>query len=268
MKKQIIIGFYFFVFVVNLQASELIEVNQSSLDQIKSMEYETYDSGYAEWQASDIELFLSEDENFSVGVWKAKAGQEVMDSPYPYNTWMLIKEGEIETVNSSGEKNIFRKDEGFMTPKGWTGTFSITKDLVIIYIYDGLGQTENDKLMDLNKVARNIYNNESIFKTLSTKEFSSVNKDQLRAKEALSFTNKDESFQIGLWEAKEGEVPALWNYDEFMYVLKGGIEMTDSSGSTLVIGPNEGVVVPTGWEGVFSVPETVVKIWVIYDTSN
>ena len=65
------------------------------------MEYETYDSGYAEWQASDIELFLSEDENFSVGVWKAKAGQEVMDSPYPYNTWMLIKEGEIETINSS-----------------------------------------------------------------------------------------------------------------------------------------------------------------------
>ena len=44
--------------------------------------------------------------------------------------------------------------------------------------------------------------------------------------------------------------------------------MTESSGSTLVIGPNEGVVVPTGWEGVFSVPETVVKIWVIYDTSN
>ena len=162
MKKQII-GFYFLVFVVNLHASELIEVNQSSLDQIKSMEYEAYDSGYAEWQASDIELFLSEDENFSVGVWKAKAGQEVMDSPYPYNTWMLIKEGEIETVNSSGEKNIFRKDEGFMTPKGWTGIFSITKDLVIIYIYDGLTQTENDESMDLNKVAGIIYNNESIF---------------------------------------------------------------------------------------------------------
>ena len=264
MKKQII-GFYFLVFVVNLHASELIEVNQSSLDQIKSMEYETYDSGYAEWQASDIELFLSEDENFSVGVWKAKAGQEVMDSPYPYNTWMLIKEGEIETVNSSGEKNIFRKDEGFMTPKGWTGTFSITKDLVIIYIYDGLDQTENDKLMDLNKVARNIYNNESIFKTLSTKEYSSENEDQLRAKEALSFTNKDESFQIGTWSALAGNVPAKWPYDEFMYVLKGSIEMTDANGKVLVINPNEGVVVPKDWEGVFSVLETVVKIWVIYD---
>ena len=104
-----------------------------------------------------------------------------------------------------------------MTPKGWTGTFSITKDLVIIYIYDGLSQTENDESMDLNKVAGNIYNNESIFKTLSTKEYSSENEDQLRAKEALSFTNKDESFQIGLWEAKQGQVPALWNYDEFMY---------------------------------------------------
>jgi len=268
MKNQIIIGFYFLFCAVNPNAAELIEVNQSSLDQIKSMEYESYDSGYAEWQASDIELFLSEDENFSVGVWKAKAGQEVMDSPYPYNTWMLIKEGEIETINSSEEKNTFREGEGFMTPKGWTGTFSITKDLVIIYIYDGLTQTENHESMNLNKVAGNIYNNESIFKKLSTKELSNGGEDQLRAKEALSFTNKDESFQIGLWEAKEGQVPALWTYDEFMYVLKGSIEMTDSSGSTLVIGPNEGVVVPTGWEGEFSVPETVVKIWIIYDTSN
>ena len=76
MKKQII-GFYFLVFMVNLHASELIEVNQSSLDQIKSMEYETYDSGYAKWQASDIELFLSEDENFSVGVWRQKLAKKL-----------------------------------------------------------------------------------------------------------------------------------------------------------------------------------------------
>ena len=61
MKNQIIIGFYVLVFLAHLNAAELIEVNQSLLDQIKSMEYETYDSGYAEWQASDIELFLSED---------------------------------------------------------------------------------------------------------------------------------------------------------------------------------------------------------------
>ncbi|GIS85973.1 MAG: hypothetical protein CM1200mP17_05410 [Woeseia sp.] len=63
--------------------------------------------------------------------------------------------------------------------------------------------------MDLNKVAGNIYNNDSIFMTLSTKEFSGGNKDQLRAKGALSFTNKDESFQIGLWEAK-GQFPLFW----------------------------------------------------------
>ena len=51
-------------------------------------------------------------------------------------------------------------------------------------------------------------------------------------------------------------------------MLKGRIKMTDSSGSTLVIGPNESVIVPTGWEGEFSVQESVVKIWVIYDNSN
>ena len=34
MKKQIIIGFYFLVIALNLNATELIEVNQSLLDQI------------------------------------------------------------------------------------------------------------------------------------------------------------------------------------------------------------------------------------------
>ncbi|GIS85974.1 MAG: hypothetical protein CM1200mP17_05420 [Woeseia sp.] len=38
MKNQIIIGFYFLVIALNLNATELIEVNQSLLDQIKSRE--------------------------------------------------------------------------------------------------------------------------------------------------------------------------------------------------------------------------------------
>ena len=48
-------------------------------------------------------------------------------------------------------------------------------------------------------------------------------------------------------------------------IEQGSIEMTDANGKVLVINPNEGVVVPKDWEGVFSVLETVVKIWVIYD---
>ena len=41
--------------------------------------------------------------------------------------------------------------------------------------------------------------------------------------------------------------------------------MSDTAGKTVIINANEGVMVPTGWEGVFSVQETVAKIWIIYD---
>jgi len=265
MKKIMTVGFLLLNCFGTIDAGELIEVNQALIEQLKAMEYEPYDSGYAEWQATDIELFSSKDENFSMGVWKAEAGQEIMDTPYPYNTWMLIKEGEIETINSNGEKNIYKEGEGFITPKGWTGTFAITKDLVIIYIYDGLDDTENGESMDLNKVSAKNYNRNDILTTLGQKEFLGEAGDLILTKEELSFTNKDESFQIGLWEGTEGEIPASWNYDEFMYVLRGSIEMTDTAGKTVIINANEGVMVPTGWEGVFSVQETVAKIWIIYD---
>ena len=265
MKKIIIAGMISVVLMANAKAVELIHINHETFDQLQSLEYESYDSGYAIWQAGDIELFLSENENFSVGVWKAKVGEEFMDTPYPYNTLMLIQKGQIETVDSSGDKSVYKAGEGFMTPKGWTGTFSITKDLEIIYIYDGFVATENDPSIDLNNIAKNNYNKNAISMALSRKQFEREDEQSLLAKEELTFTNKDESFQIGTWSASAGSVPAKWPYDEFMYVLKGSIEMTDANGKVLVINPNEGVVVPKDWEGVFSVLETVVKIWVIYD---
>jgi uncharacterized cupin superfamily protein len=52
-----------------------------------------------------------------------------------------------------------------------------------------------------------------------------------------------------------------------MYVIKGQIVMTDKSGKVYEINPGEGIIVPTGWEGDFVVPDGVVKIWAIYDPS-
>ena len=43
--------------------------------------------------------------------------------------------------------------------------------------------------------------------------------------------------------------------------------MTDQDGNTYEINPGEGIIVPTGWKGNFSVPEGVSKIWAIYDPS-
>ena len=53
-----------------LHGLELID--ESSIDRLKSMPYEEYDSGYGLWDSADLELFVSEDGNFSIGLWKSK----------------------------------------------------------------------------------------------------------------------------------------------------------------------------------------------------
>ena len=65
----------------SLYGLELID--ESSIESLRSMSYEEYDSGYGLWDSADLELFVSKDENFSVGLWKSKAGSEEINTPYP-----------------------------------------------------------------------------------------------------------------------------------------------------------------------------------------
>ena len=78
------------------------------------------------------------------------------------------------------------------------------------------------------------------------------------------FSNKAETFQIGLWESTEGSISGPSTYHEFMYPLKGEIVLTNSNGERLVTKPGQGVIVPANWDGEFSVPQGVLKIWIIY----
>ena len=88
-----------------LHGLELID--ESTIDRLKSMPYEEYDSGYGLWDSADLELFVSEDGNFSIGLWKSKAGSEEINTPYPYNVFFLLKSGEIKTKTNTGESNKF-----------------------------------------------------------------------------------------------------------------------------------------------------------------
>jgi uncharacterized cupin superfamily protein len=80
------------------------------------------------------------------------------------------------------------------------------------------------------------------------------------------FYSTDEKFGIGVWESKPGKM--TYNdleYDELMYVLDGKIILTDEHGNSSSYGVGEGLVLPKGWTGTFTVPEGGVrKIWVSY----
>ena len=244
-----------------LHGLELID--ESSIDRLKSMPYEEYDSGYGLWDSADLELFVSEDGNFSIGLWKSKAGSEEINTPYPYNVFFLLKSGEIKTKTTTGESNKFVSGEGFLIPKGWMGSFAISEDVEAIYFYDGLVKTTIGPDRDIYRDARTHYNSQKILSSMSKKEFTI--QDGLKTKEEQTFNNADESFSLGFWESSKANIPSDWPYDEFMYVISGQILMIDEAGNSSEINPEEGIIVPTGWKGDFIVPQGVVKIWAIYD---
>jgi uncharacterized cupin superfamily protein len=80
------------------------------------------------------------------------------------------------------------------------------------------------------------------------------------------YYSEDGNFGIGVWESKPGEMTYTdLEYDELMYVLDGGLIMTDEDGIEHSYGPGEGLVLPRGWTGTLAVPEAGVrKIWVAY----
>lgn len=80
------------------------------------------------------------------------------------------------------------------------------------------------------------------------------------------YYSEDEMFGLGVWESKPGEMTYTdLEYDELMYVLEGSIVMTDPHGKSEKFGPGQGVLLPKGYTGTFTVPQGGVrKIWVTY----
>ena len=82
---------------------------------------------------------------------------------------------------------------------------------------------------------------------------------------ATSLVSSDKSFSSGMYKSGKTriEITQPYGVDEFMYFLEGGVTLTSSDGTELVINAGEAVTVPKEWTGVFET-DGYTKIWVIY----
>ena len=82
---------------------------------------------------------------------------------------------------------------------------------------------------------------------------------------ATSLVSSDKSFSSGMYRSEKTriEVTQPYGVDEFMYFLEGGVTLTSSDGTELVINAGDAVTVPREWTGVFET-DGYTKIWVIY----
>ncbi len=82
---------------------------------------------------------------------------------------------------------------------------------------------------------------------------------------ATSLVSSDKSFSSGMYKSGKTriEITQPYGVDEFMYFLEGGVTLTSSDGTELVIDAGEAVTIPKEWTGVFET-DGYTKIWVIY----
>ncbi|NWL29342.1 hypothetical protein DM794_20155 [Paenarthrobacter ureafaciens] len=70
-------------------------------------------------------------------------------------------------------------------------------------------------------------------------------------------------FKTGIWEATPGVSNSVRQNDEICQILSGSATITEADGTSFDIGPGTLFVMPAGWEGSWTIHETVRKMWVV-----
>lgn len=75
-----------------------------------------------------------------------------------------------------------------------------------------------------------------------------------------------DGLRTGIWEATPGTFKSTRpGYDEICQILSGTATITEVDGSSFDIGPGSLFVTPAGWEGTWTIHETLRKMWVLQD---
>jgi uncharacterized protein len=79
--------------------------------------------------------------------------------------------------------------------------------------------------------------------------------------DSLHFTSADSAFLAGIWESTPGKFHAVYEEDEFYYLISGRVTIADSAGNGRTFNPGECIVVPAGFVGTWEVLEPTKKFY-------
>ena len=97
------------------------------------------------------------------------------------------------------------------------------------------------------------------------------NEDGHRSTDVVTYTSTDNAYQTGVYQSgplhEEIKGPQGLPYNEFLYFLSGGVKLTSSDGSVMVVNTGEAVTLPKGWTGQFDT-KGYTKLYVTYDSEE
>jgi uncharacterized protein len=83
-------------------------------------------------------------------------------------------------------------------------------------------------------------------------------------KNTLSFSSLDGRFTTGIWESTPGKFKAVYDEDEFYFLLSGSVIIADAEGGERTFVPGDCIVVPAGFIGTWEVLEPTKKFYAHY----
>jgi len=89
-------------------------------------------------------------------------------------------------------------------------------------------------------------------------------------KDAEIFLSPDKQFDAGVYKSGPVRMDITEDYglQEFMYFLEGRVILTSRDGSSVEVGPGEGVLISADWQGIWDSPQGYRKIYVIYSPNG
>lgn len=77
----------------------------------------------------------------------------------------------------------------------------------------------------------------------------------------LCYRSGDGRFTSGIWESTPGKFKAVYDEDEFYYLISGRVTIADRRGNARTFVPGESIVVPAGFVGTWEVHEPTRKLY-------
>lgn len=91
---------------------------------------EQENDGITSW---DREVYLANDKDLDMGLWRTEAFRQEYTDPWPYNEYIHITDGSLTVISSDGTVTELATGDSAMIPMGWTGTWD-TPGLTKIYV--------------------------------------------------------------------------------------------------------------------------------------
>ena len=201
---------------------------------------------------SEISAFTSADQTFTCGLWSRDPDTWSFERPYDEVAYILSGAAEMDTAN--GRTITLGAGDVLVTPNGSKGTWRITEPLTKFYaIYSGGGVDDTE--------VRVIHDGDPVAWTVIPTEPGDPNAP---GQEWVAWRNPDGRFSTGVWRRVPETGPMELPYHELAILIEGEVDVDDTDGTTVSIGPGDVLVTPKGFRGTWRARSPVRKFWTVH----